>query len=268
MNEFLDVFVEAGVDVSAVPQWLLVVYVAFAILLFIAAIAAVVISIWLFTKYRKYNKKKNSCQLCGKDIARKILDDNGLEKIKVKATGSTLFGNSYSHFFKKVRLRRLTWKKDTVTSLAMASQKSSLAILDKENDPDMKQRIRLTPLINFGPLACLPLIIIGVVIDILVFNNSGIVAAIAILLGLFFYAISFVFSIKVLKTEKKAQERAYSIVKESALATDEEIADMKELFRLYNIEYINNMIIALLELILRILEIAIKLYSNSSSSKK
>ena len=62
------------------------------------------------------------------------------EHIKVSKNGSILFGNSYSHFFKKVRLRRLTWKKDSITSLSIAVQKASLAILDKEGDPDMGEQ--------------------------------------------------------------------------------------------------------------------------------
>lgn len=95
------------------------------------------------------------------------MTNNELEHIKVSKNGSILFGNSYSHFFKKVRLRRLTWKKDSITSLSIAVQKASLAILDKEGDPDMAARIRMTPVIYFGPLAFIPLILIGLLLDLL-----------------------------------------------------------------------------------------------------
>ena len=124
-------------------------------LLIVASIIALGVSIYLAISYVRYNKKQNSCGRTGEEIARTILDKNGLQKIKVSKTGSILFGNSYSHYFKKVRLRRLTWKKQSVTSLAMAAQKSALAVLDKENDKDMRTRIRLTPLIYFGPIAFL-----------------------------------------------------------------------------------------------------------------
>ncbi len=113
------------------------------VLLAIALIVAFVISICLAISYVKYNKKKNSVGKTGEQVARKILDDNGLEHIAVSKNGSILFGNSYSHFLKKkVRLRRLTWQKDSVTSLAMAAQKSSLAVMDKEGDPSMKKTYR------------------------------------------------------------------------------------------------------------------------------
>lgn len=264
MEDFFETF---GRQYSGADAGLQIAIAVVGCLIILASIAALVISICLAIKYVKFNKKKCSCGKTGQDIARKVLDDNGLQHIKVKCSGSFLFGNSYSHYFKKVRLRRRTWKKDSVTSLAMATQKSCLAVLDKENDPDMRQRVKFTPIIYLGPLACVPLILIGVAIDMLLLNGRGIVSTIAIILGLAFYAVSFVFSIKVLKTEKKAQERALVIAKESGLANDGEIEDMKTLFKLYNIEYVNDMIIALLELIYRILQIIAILQGNSSSSR-
>ena len=55
------------------------------------------VSVWLGIKYYKFNRKENSVHMTGEQVARKVLDDNDLEHIKVKATVSVLFGNSYSH---------------------------------------------------------------------------------------------------------------------------------------------------------------------------
>lgn len=235
-------------------------------LLIIASIFAFGISIYLSISYVRYNKKQNSCGKTGEQIARKILDHHELGHIKVSKTGSIMFGNSYSHYFKKVRLRRLTWQKRSVTSLAMAAQKSALAVLDKENDAEMRTRIRLMPLIYFGPIAFVPMVVIGVLLDVLL--STGFCGILFTLLGLGFYLLSFVMSILVLKTEKKAQKRAYEIMKEEGLATEEELESCKKLFRLYNIEYINDMVIALLELIYRVLQIIAYVQNSSSSSSK
>ena len=235
-------------------------------LLIIASIFAFGISIYLSISYVRYNKKQNSCGKTGEQIARKILDHHELGHIKVSKTGSIMFGNSYSHYFKKVRLRRLTWQKRSVTSLAMAAQKSALAVLDKENDAEMRTRVRLTPLIYFGPIAFVPMVVIGVLLDVLL--STGFCGILFTVLGLGFYLLSFVMSILVLKTEKKAQKRAYEIMKDEGLATNEELEMCKKLFRLYNIEYVNDMVIALLELIYRVLQIVAYAQNSSSSSSK
>ncbi len=60
-------------------------------------------------------------------------------------------------------------------------------------------------------------------------------------------------SLLILKTEKTAQNKALILMKSKRLATDEELEDCKKLFKLYNIEYVNNMIIAMIELIYRVL---------------
>ena len=235
-------------------------------LIILLTIVSGVVSIVLAIKYVKFNRRKNSCGLTGEQIARKILDDNGLEKIRVKCVGSIMFGNSYSHYFKKVRLRRRTWKKDSVSSLAMAAQKSCLAILDKEKDKDMKTRIVLTPLTIFGPFMFIPLLIVGVILDIVIAGFTGWITILFAGLGLGFFLLSFVLSLVVLKTEVKAQKRAYEILKENNMVTEDELLMLKELFRLYNIEYVNDVILEFLEIIYRILQIVSKVSASSSSS--
>lgn len=229
------------------------------------------ISIVLWFKYHRLNKQQNSCGMTGQEVARKILDDNGLQNIAVKATGSLIWGNSYSHYFHKLRLRRFTYKKKSVTSLAMAAQKSSLAILDKEKDSLMKKRNILIPLQFFGPIMFLPLIIIGIAIDLAIAfaakkDPNFIVTFICAGLGLVFYIIAFALTIVILKVETKAQQRSIEILKEEKLANDSEIEDIKGLYKIYNLEYINNMILAFLELVLRVLQIIAAAQGSSSKS--
>ena len=233
------------------------------VLIAIVGIASGITSIWLVIKYFRFNRKENSLGLTGIQIARKILDDNGLEHIQVKRTGSLFFGNSYSHYFKKVRLRGFIRHETSLTSIGMGAQKAALAILDKEGDPDMKKRIRLVPILTFGPFAFIPLIVIGALLDMFVFNGNGVCTLALGAIAFLFYAYSIVLSVLTLKTEKKAQSRAYDILERDYHVTDEELSDLKELFRLYNIQYINDIILSSLELLYTILEIAIALKGNA-----
>ena len=250
-------------NVSPALQWMIFIV---GCLIALVAVISVCISIWLAIKYFRYNRKKNSRNLSGHDAARSVLDKNGLKHIKVSTFGSFLFGNSYSHYFKKVRLRRLTHKKTSITSLAIGVEKSALAILDKQGDKDMKKRIALTPLVYFGPLAFIPLVAIGVIVDIILFNFTGVVTMIATAVGLLIYVVSFVLSIMTLKTEKKAQAMACEIMKKENLATDEEIDMMQELYKLYNIQYINDIVLEFLQMIMKILQFVANIQNSSSNS--
>lgn len=267
MNNFVDIVRQAAEGtLDGVSDTIIIAMSVTVIFLVIASIVALIISIYLGISYRRYNRKDNHLSKTGEQIARMILDRNGLQNIKVTKNGSILFGNSYSHYFKKIRLRKRTWKKTSVTSLAMAAQKSSLAILDKEGDRDMRTYVRLTPFIYLGPLAFVPMVIIGVLLDMVIFNSSGGICTIVFLIvGVIFYLISFLMSILVIKTEKKAQKKAVALMKEEGFATDDEIKMTLKLYKLYNIEYVNNMIIALLELIYRVLQIVAYIQSDSVS---
>ena len=235
------------------------------VLIAIVGIVSGITSIWLVVKYFRFNRRENSLGLTGIEVARKILDDNGLEHIKVKRTGSLLFGNSYSHYFKKVRLRGFIRHETSLTSMGMGAQKAALAILDKEGDADMRKRIRLVPLVTFGPFAFIPLILIGGVLDYFVFNGSGICTLVLGTIGLLFYVYSVVLSVLTLKTEKKAQSRAYEILEQDYHITNEELSALKELFHLYNVQYINDIILSSLELLYTVLEIAIAVKRHSDN---
>ena len=226
-------------------------------LIFIMGLVSTVVSIWLTIKYFRFNRVENSLGLTGIEIARKILDDHGLSHIKVKRTGSLLFGNSYSHYFKKVRLRGFIRHETSLTSIGLGAQKAALAILDKEEDPDMKKRIRLVPLITFGPFAFIPLLLVGAALDYFVLHTNGWVTMALAVVGLLFYVYSVVLAVMTLRTEKKAQEKAYYILQREYEIKEEELASLKELFRLYNIQYVNDIILSSLELIYNVLRILI-----------
>ena len=73
-------------------------------------------------------------------------------------------------------------------------------------------------------------------------------------------------SITVLKTEIKAQKRAYELLKDNNMATEDELVMIEKLFKLYNIQYVNDMIVSLLELIYRILQLASYIQENNNIS--
>lgn len=251
-------------NVSPILQWAIFIV---GVLIVAVAVVSIGISFWLSYKYIRFNHEYNSSNMTGKDVARKLLDKNGLQHINISTLGSLLFGNSYSHYFNKVRLRRLTQNKKSITSMAIAAEKTALAVMDKEGDADMRSRIRLTPFIYLGPLAFIPLVFIGAIIDYIVFSFTGVATVISAILGLSLYVISFVLAIKVLKTEVKAQRKAIQMLLDENMATTEETVMMQELYHIYNIEHINDIIMAFLEMIMRVLSMLAHIQDSQANNK-
>ena len=79
------------------------------------------------------------------------------------------------------------------------------------------------------------------------------------------YAVALISGLALVATEKKAQNRAYEILKQDYKVTDDELSALKELFHLYNIQYVNDIILSSLELLYNILQIAIAIKGNGSS---
>ena len=96
-------------------------------------------------------------------------------------------------------------------------------------------------------------------LDCRVFEQGGLYTTILGGIGLLFYIYAIILSVLTLKTEKKAQQRAYEILLEENLITGNELVQIKELFKLYNIQYINDIILSVLELIYNVLKIAVKM---------
>lgn len=228
-----------------------VVVVALIVIIFVFAL---MVDIWLSISYAKYNHQKNSAGKTGRAIARQVLDSQGLLKLKVVASGSILLGNSYSHIFRKVRLRRRLWDSDSVAALAAAVQAPCLAVLDDRDDADMKSRRRVTPLICLGPWALVPLILVGWIVD-LAASANGWCTVVFTILAVALYLISLVLAFRALKAERAAQTLALDLMAGDGLATADELDQCKKLYRLRTVEYVNNMFLAPLELIYRVVRL-------------
>ena len=72
-----------------------------------------------------------------------------------------------------------------------------------------------------GAFGAAVLLIVGALVDLFLFNATGWATIVVAGLALLFYLFALILSIAQLKTEKKAQARAYALLKENEMATDE-----------------------------------------------
>lgn len=102
----------------------------------------------LTSTYKESKKKKNINGLSGCEVARKILDSNGLEDIYVVEVAGEL-SDHYDPSRKVVRLSSEIFHGDSIASLAVAAHECGHALQDKDNYTLMRIRATLVPFVNF-----------------------------------------------------------------------------------------------------------------------
>ena len=113
----------------------------------IILIVPIIAQIRVSGAYSKYKKEKNSIGLSGFEVARKILDANGLENIYVVETRGNLTDH-YDPTRKVIKLSKDIFHGDTVAAASVAAHECGHAIQDKDNYTFMRIRSFLVPLLD------------------------------------------------------------------------------------------------------------------------
>ena len=143
-------------------------------------------TIGIKTAYSKYKKQENEKGLSGAEVARKILDENGLNNLYVIETGGDLT-DCYDPKRKTIKLSHDIFHGTSIAAMAIAAHECGHAIQDKEGYGWMKFRSSLFPIVNISNKAAYILLIIGIVLE----SANFIYAAVAITgIGLLFQLVT------------------------------------------------------------------------------
>ena len=111
------------------------------LLIFISILITTISQILISISYSKYKKVLNNKDLTGFDVARKILDSNGLSNIMILEVKGNLTDH-YDPGRKVIKLSTDIYHGSSIASAAVAAHECGHAIQDKENYKPM--RIRTT----------------------------------------------------------------------------------------------------------------------------
>ena len=115
-------------------------------------ILGIIIVLWaqfnINSNYKKYSQIKVKTGLSGQEVARKILDANGLQNIYIVETQGELTDH-YDPKRKVIRLSHTIFHKDSISSVGVAAHECGHAIQDKEGYSFMRIRSALVPFVNF-----------------------------------------------------------------------------------------------------------------------
>ena len=168
-------------------------------------------SLYIKTTYNKYANINNKKSLSGFEVARQILDRNGLEDIHVVEVKGSLTDH-YDASRKVVRLSTDIFHGESIASLAVAAHEVGHAIQDKEGYFFLKLRTFIFPVVKFLSSISYIVILIGFIAEItnLIYLGVALVGA-----GLIFQLIT-------LPVEFDASKKALENLKKCHLATNEE----------------------------------------------
>lgn len=190
------------------------------------------------SSYKKYKSIQNSKQLAGVEIARQILDANGLTDIYVIETKGELTDH-YDPSRKVVRLSSAVFSGDSIASISIAAHECGHAIQDKVGYSFMRIRSKLVPVVNFVTYIGYIISIISLFFGMIGYVKVGIVIVLAALL----------FQLITLPVEFDASKRAEEELKKLSLASTTELEDVHVMLGAAAFTYVASFISSILNLL-------------------
>jgi len=208
------------------------------VLALLALAFAIFAQIKVFVTFKKYEKEKNHQGLTGCEVARKILDDNGLSYVNVEVTG----GHLTDHFDPRtnvIRLSQSVYNGYSISALGVAAHEAGHALQYAHDYSPIKVRSALIPVTRFGSIAAVPLVILGIYLGVSAFISLGIVL----------YSVLLVFQIVTLPVEFNASERAIDILENRLGLFSVEVEGAKKVLSAAALTYVAAMVSTLITLI-------------------
>lgn len=180
------------------------------ILILLIIFIPIIAQIGIKSAYSNNSRIENDLKITGKDVARKILDKNGLQNIDIVCINGELTDH-YDPRKKRISLSTNIYNGTSISSAAVAAHEVGHAIQDKKGYFYLRLRSFLVPIVNIASHISTIFIFIGFTIEALDIVNIGIYL---LLVGLLFQLIT-------LPVEFNASSRAKVQLKECGLLSDE-----------------------------------------------
>lgn len=177
--------------------------------------------------FSKYSRVANTRRLTGGEVARIILDRNGLSNIRIEGVRGSLTDH-YSPNEGVLRLSESVYNVESVAAIAVAAHEAGHAIQHRDDYGPMKFRSALVPLANLGSRASSILILLG-----LIFQTGRIFD-----LGILFFSLAVLFYIITLPVEFNASKRALNELSRQGLIAESEYGAAKNVLSAAALTYV------------------------------
>ncbi len=212
----------------------------------VLVVPAIIISLYAQTKvsttFSKYSKMQNIRGMTGSDVARRILDMNGLSNVIIEHVK----GNLSDHYDPKSKILRLSdsvFSSKSVAALGVAAHECGHAIQHAKGYTPLRIRHAVFPVVQLSSSASVPLIIMGII-----FNTPYLID-----IGIVLFAAVVFFQLVTLPVEFNASARALSILEETGFLSNnngtDEIKSAKKVLSAAALTYVASALVAAMQLL-------------------
>ena len=156
---------------------------------------------YINSSYKKYSGVSNDVGMTGAQIARRMLDENGLHDVAVQAVSGTL-SDHYDPRTRVVRLSEGVYGETSVSAMAIACHECGHAVQHARGYVPMSIRSALVPVANLGSSLWLILLMAGIFLHITQLFWAGIIL----------YAFAVLFHVVTLPVEFNASRRGLAYI--------------------------------------------------------
>ena len=207
------------------------------LLFFISFAITLVAQILVSARYSKYSKILNSKGLTGFDVAKKILEKNGLGDIYVVETKGYL-SDHYDPGHNVIRLSHGVFHGESLSAAAIAAHEVGHAIQKKQGNFFMKIRSFIFPIVNFSSKFGYIAILIG-----LIFGYMRL-----FYLGIFMLFVILFFQLVTLPVEFDASRKAMANLEKYNILLADEKRGARKVLVAAALTYVASLVTTLLEI--------------------
>ena len=208
-----------------------------------AIIFALIAQIMVKSTFNKYSKEKNVQGYTARDVARQILDENGLYNIQIEHISGNLTDH-YDPSANVIRLSDTVYNSTSVAAIGVAAHEVGHAIQHAQGYSPIKIRQAIIPITRIGSNLAVPLVLIGMVFSAFQW---------LVPVGIFLYNGVVLFQAVTLPVEFNASSRALRTLDEREILRNDEVKMAKKVLTAAAMTYVAAMFSSLMSLLRLIL---------------
>lgn len=208
----------------------------------ILVLPAILFSLWAQTKvqgtFSRYQKVHSYSGYTGADVARRILDDNGLYNVRIEHIKGSLTDH-YDPKDQVVRLSDSVYGSNSIAALGVAAHETGHAVQHATGYGPLSIRNAIIPMTNFGSQLAMPLILAGFLL-----NFESLIG-----IGILCFATVTLFQLITLPVEFDASARAMRTLDGDGILQGDEVPQTRKVLTAAALTYVAALIVSAAQLL-------------------